>query len=125
TSGSGAKQDQPILDNAIRFYVQYEYADPTSPTNGTSIVSDWYSASSSVVPSPSTQLPRAFHLRLGVIDRRYATRAASILGSSQLSQAELTKIPYNIPSMSNTALSRTMKEGFRMFFRTVYPRNAS
>ncbi|MCG3148750.1 MAG: hypothetical protein PCFJNLEI_02197 [Verrucomicrobiae bacterium] len=119
----------PFLDNVIRFELRYEYANPdVGVTNGTSIVENWNTTSggplSSIVPDPTTQLPRAFHLRLSVIDRRYAARLAVILNNGSLG-SNLNNVPYNLDAISNTALQRTLKEGMRTFFRTVYPRGAS
>jgi len=143
TSGSSAEQDQPILDNAIRFEVWYEYADPhnASATNGTRIADAWDLSLSgpkptlpTSIPDPSVRLPRAFHLRLCVLDRRYAARMAVIMNGlpagwrNGTMNGELDRIPYKFQStlpISNAALNQTFKEGLRTFFRTVYPRNAS
>ncbi|MEI6085540.1 MAG: type II secretion system protein [Verrucomicrobiota bacterium] len=125
----------PLLENVIRFEVRYEYGNSgAGVTNGTSIVENWNSISggpsSAVVPDPTIQLPRAFHLRLSVLDRRYAMRVATVMNSlggawaDGTMNGELSKIPYDINGISNTALRQTFKEGLRTFFRSVYPRGA-
>lgn len=130
TSGT---QDQPIIDNAVRFEVWYEFADPynSGVTNGTRIVDAWDLTSKgpnptapTTIPDPSVRLPRAFHLRLSVLDRRYAARLAAISNNGSLG-SDLSNVPYSINSISSTPKKNTLKEGLRTFFRSVYPRGAS
>jgi prepilin-type N-terminal cleavage/methylation domain-containing protein len=120
----------PLLENVIRFELRYEYIHHGAGiTNGTSICENWNTITGgpdpAYVPDPTTQLPRAFHLRLSVMDRRYAARAALLMPAAGLDATELGKVPYSMDTMSNQALSRTLKEGMRTFFRSVYPRGAS
>lgn len=131
--GGTTVKDQPIIDNAVRFEVWYEFADPynSGVTNGTRIVDAWDLTSKgpnptapTTIPDPSVRLPRAFHLRLSVLDRRYAARLAAISNNGSLG-SDLSNVPYSINSISSTPKKNTLKEGLRTFFRSVYPRGAS
>jgi prepilin-type N-terminal cleavage/methylation domain-containing protein len=109
----------PILDNVVRFWVRYEDGGGPPPY-GTIVRDDW---------PYLDRLPRAIHIRMSVLDRRYAARLSAIRPNG-LTQAELSLVPYNesgqtIENLSDQALKNILRDGLRTFFRTVYPRNAS
>jgi len=71
--------ESPVLDNVIRFEVRYEYSNTRCAGanqrychRGETGIRTRNGRAPSLYPDPTIQLPRAFHLRLTVMDRRYA-----------------------------------------------------
>ena len=125
-----SQPDMPLLENAVRLEILYEYATGVAP-NGTTFANNWNSytswppptAPNPAITDPTLQLPRAIHIQLSVLDRRYAARLAAINNNGQISN--LSNLPFNIPTTGGTPQERTLREGLRTFFRSVYPRGAS
>lgn len=116
TPGVSSTTKTPLVDNVLRFWVRFEYLDPSVVPEGTNVSDSWPPR-----PELATTAPRAIHLRLSVLDRRYAERLKA-LRPNGLSEGELRRVPYEIDNLTDGALKATLRENLRTFFRTVYPR---
>jgi prepilin-type N-terminal cleavage/methylation domain-containing protein len=123
TPAIGTAHKVPILDNVLRFELRYQYSDA-----GVSKVSEEWNGGGSATDGRTYRLPSAIHLRLSVIDRRYAGRLAAIIASQGwtdgIPSAELYKIPNNedgddVNDLANEPLKNILREGLHTFYRTI------
>ncbi|MCX7915757.1 MAG: type II secretion system GspH family protein [Verrucomicrobiae bacterium] len=107
----------PLVDNVLRFELDYETPGGPDP-QGTRRVDDW--------DNRTNELPRAVHITLAVLDRRSAARLNAVCNGGSLSGAKLADIPYNIQNSTvlQPAEKNVLREGLRVFYRTVHLRNA-
>ncbi|MDW8344755.1 MAG: prepilin-type N-terminal cleavage/methylation domain-containing protein [Verrucomicrobiae bacterium] len=138
TSTLGPANKVPVLDNVVRFEVDYETY--YSQTNyGTAWCQTWSTVGPCDIPpggqscprpnhfdvaDPTQTLPRAVHLRMSVLDRRTANLAASMWPTDGLAESELAKLPLNPTGLSNQALARILAGNIHTFYRTIHLRNA-
>lgn len=138
TSGLGPVNKVPVLDNVVRFEVDYETY--YSLTNyGTAWCQTWSTTGPCDIPpggascprpndfgvsDPLTNLPRAVHIRMSVLDRRTAALAATMWPNDGLPESELAKLPLNPTGLSNQALARILAGNLHTFYRTIHLRNA-
>lgn len=113
TPGLTATTKTPILDNVVRFFVNFELYNPANPTNATTV---------SGTISSSDQ-PWAVHICMSVIDRRSASRLNALCNGGSLTADEAGKIPHNIDGIGG-AKAALLREALRTFYRTVYIRNS-
>ena len=128
TPGFSTASKTPLVDNVLRFELDYEKANTGLP-QGSSIAADWSAFNDS--NGAAVVLPRAVHITMSVLDRRFAARFAAVSATTPsvwpLSSASLADIPFNIASSSNlnAAQKNILKEGLRTFYRNVYLRNTN
>lgn len=117
TTGS----DTPLLENVVRLEFKYEYGDSTSAM-GTSVCQNWnlYGGGPPLV-DPTIALPRAVHIQMSILDRRYAAQLAAVNGNAALTPGDLGNLPYQVEALSGPT-KQVLREGLRNFYRSVFPR---
>ena len=140
TPGYSTSTKVPILDNVLRLWIMFEAENTGDATYGTDIVEGWTNAtyecgfgqpSSFGVSNPEVVLPRAVHIRIAVLERRYAARLAAYFAASLptgISSNDIARIIPNcstqdVSSISNPLVQTTIREGIHYFYKTVYLRN--
>jgi prepilin-type N-terminal cleavage/methylation domain-containing protein len=109
----GTTTKTPILDNVVRFFVNFELLNPANPTNATTVAGT----------ISSSDRPIAVHICMSVLDRRYAARLNALCNGGSLTDAEAGHIPHNLDAIA-APKAALLKEALRTFYRTVYIRNS-